>query len=75
MNRTTDEIMRFHYDKLKFALALLSRSFHETKAFLLHERSFMFTLLFIIPRTVLLAFIQPEAQILDFSTHALPRNL
>ena len=32
-------------------------------------------LLFIIPHTVLLAFIQPEAETLDFSTHALPRNL
>ena len=34
-----------------------------------------FTLLFIIPHTVLLAFIQPEAETLDFLTHALPRNL
>ena len=37
--------------------------------------SFMCTLLFIIPRTVLLSLIQPEAETLDFSTHALPRNL
>ena len=34
-----------------------------------------FTLIFIIPRIVLLSFIQPEAETLDFSTHALPRNL
>ena len=32
------------------------------------------TLLFIIPRTVLLSSIQPEAETLNFSTHALPRN-
>ena len=34
-----------------------------------------FTLLFIIPRTVLLSSIQPEGETLDFSTHAFPRNL
>ena len=34
-----------------------------------------FTLPFIIPRTVLLSSTQPEAETLDFSTHALPRNL
>ena len=33
------------------------------------------TLLFIIPRTLLLSSIQPEAETLDFLTHALPRNL
>ena len=33
------------------------------------------TLLFIIPRTVLLSSIQLEAETLDFSAHALPRNL
>ena len=33
------------------------------------------TLLFIIPRTVLLSSIQPEAETRDFSTHALLRNL
>ena len=31
------------------------------------------TLLFIIPRTLLLPSIQPEAETLDFSTHALPK--
>ena len=35
----------------------------------------LFTLPFIIPRTVLLSSIQPEAETLYFSTHALPRNL
>ena len=35
----------------------------------------IFTLLFIIPRTVLLSSIQLEAETLDFSTHALLRNL
>ena len=34
-----------------------------------------FTLLFIIPRTVLLSSMQPEAETLDFSTHALPSNI
>ena len=34
-----------------------------------------FTILFIIPRTVLLSSIQLEAETLDFLTHALPRNL
>ena len=35
----------------------------------------LFTLLFIIPRIALLSSTQPEAETLDFSTHALPRNL
>ena len=35
----------------------------------------LFTLLFIIQRTVLLSSIKPEAETLDFSTHALLRNL
>ena len=34
-----------------------------------------FTFLFIIPRIVLLSSIQPKAETLDLSTHALPRNL
>ena len=34
-----------------------------------------FTLLFIIQRTLLLPSIEHEAETLDFSTHALPRNL
>ena len=34
-----------------------------------------FTLLFIIPRIVLLSSIHPKAETLDFSTHPLPRNL
>ena len=37
--------------------------------------SFMFTRLFIIPRTVLLSSIQPEPETLDFSAHGSPRNL
>ena len=36
---------------------------------------FLFTLPFIIPHTVLLSSIQPEAENLDFSTQAVLRNL
>ena len=40
-----------------------------------HYEQHRFTLLSIIPRTVLLSSIQLEAETLDFSTHAIPRNL
>ena len=43
--------------------------------FVKDEAAGKLTLLFIIPRIVLLSSIQPEAETLDFSTHALPRNL
>ena len=35
----------------------------------------LLTILFIIPRTVLLSSVQPKVETLDFSTHALSRNL
>ena len=52
-----------------------TRTWHGVGVIMLKNSSFMFTLLFIIPRTVLLSSIQPEAESLDFSTTALPRNL
>ena len=40
-----------------------------------NHSNYIVTLLFIIPRTVLLSFIQLEAETLDFSNHAFPRSL
>ena len=55
-------------------LSIRSKNYLKSKT-LRELEKFDITLLFIIPRTVLLSSIHPETETLDFSTDALPRNL